>query len=493
MRANHLLSRPPDYRPTAHERRGVGNVAALRLVVLVLLMSVQGVSAERVLYQQDFEGAANGTDPGKIGLTVNATAEQSEWTVVNGCLQGLLHHKPDQGGSISVGVPKVKRGRLEFRAWIGEKNTSWLSLTVSLYGMKSGFDSRPSQQLTWLRFAENLIGGEKGGWALVKSPIPADQWHNYRIDFDGENNVVLYYVDDMDNPVRMDTKVPILPVKDPEGGYALSFGNHGLCTGDVTVRLDDIRLVETTRRKDAVKAARRNIIVVDGFDYQDYKVHEALKAYQGGKVLPFNMTLSVGLLPKIKAQVGRVITDSHLRNARLFIMTNAPAPALKLPTRQWLKENVEDGLGLVILGGLFSFGKGQYEGTQFEELSPVRIKSKWSVKRMAPPLPIVPVTGVTFSKKLNWKQAPSVLYYHDVELKKDAKVWLKAGDKPILVVRKLGEGWTAALLTAPLGKPPEGTLAFWQWEQWPTLLNEVMGKLADKRSAPQPKQDKEPK
>jgi len=75
-----------------------------------------------VVFHRDFDGVPNGTDAGRLGFTVNATPAQSEWTVVDGRLRGTLHHKPYDGGNITISVPKLERGRLDFRVWLGDRN-----------------------------------------------------------------------------------------------------------------------------------------------------------------------------------------------------------------------------------------------------------------------------------------------------------------------------------------------------------------------------------
>jgi len=458
-----------------------GRLIGLGLFLSLLLMG-QIAFAEQVIYQQDFEGIANGTGAGEIGFKVNATPEQSQWTVVNGYLKGLFHNKPHKGGSISVNIPQVRHGRLDFKAWIGNKNNRDFSLQVRLYRIFTSYKGFGSYRISWNRYTPRFINGEKAGWVRLKSRIPPDQWHHYRIEFNAGKNIILYYVDDMENPVYIDTRVPIFSQKEPQEGYTLRFGNYGMCSGDVEIRIDDIKLVKIEASGAEARVRRRNIIVVNGIDYKAYMVNQSLRGYDAGKVLYFKMVVGQNLYPRVRTRLEKIITDRQLRKARLFIMVNAPAVSLESFTREWLLENTKDGLRVLILGGLFSFGKGQYEGTTFEEICPVRIKSKWSVKKFKVPQPLMPTGKVKFSDKINWQAKPSVLYYHDVKLKAGDEVWLKAGKAPILVVRKLGDGYTAAFLTAPIGKPSGGTLAYWQWNDWPKLLGEITQKLMEKKN-----------
>jgi uncharacterized membrane protein len=229
----------------------------------------------------------------------------------------------------------------------------------------------------------------------------------------------------------------------------------------------------------AGEKTRANIVVVNGIDYRDYLIKESLSNYQAGKVLYHDIKLDVNLLPKVTARPVDIITADELKTAGLFVMTNAPAPAIAPETRQLLKAHINDGMSLLIMGGLFSLGKGQYVGTELEEIAPVDVKDKWDVKKLDKALAIKPAQGVVFSSDIKWEQLPSVLFYHDVKLKEGDEVWLRAGNIPVLVVRKQGKGRTAAWLSAPLGIAPEGVLPYWQWESYPKLMAEIAHKLLD--------------
>ena len=107
------------------------------------------------------------------------------------------------------------------------------------------------------------------------------------------------------------------------------------------------------------------------------------------------------------------------------------------------------------------------------------IKGKWSVTRLDPPQILEPAEGVDAFQGLDWSADPLAFYHHDVKISDGTQVWIKAGDVPILVVRKMGKGYVAAFLSGPLGKPKEGTVGYWEWEDWPKLLMAVSEKLME--------------
>jgi len=464
--------------------------ATTAVVLTLLVLTAAGVAgAAEPVFEQNFDGLPNGADASVAGFTVNATPDQSVWTVQDGYLHGLLHRKPHEGGYVTVGVPKLERGRLDYRVWLGSENYRHCGFQVRPYGIFTYYHGYGGFRMTWRRHASRYIDGVKRERDIaLQTRIAPGEWCRCRIEWDAAKMVISYFVDDMENPSYVDTKVAIFSDKD-EINRQLVFGNFGLCSGDIEVRIDDIKLYPVEAAKQG-EAERKNVIVVDGFDYAKYKVREAFEGYDAGRMIRFPVVFGLGGRPKIMTRLDKIITGAQLSKAKLLIMTNASALCLEPYTRQELLAQVKDGgLKVLMLGGLFSLGKGQYEGTEFMELCPVGLKGKWSVKAFDTPQVLKPAKGMGFAS-LDWSKNPAALFYEDVNVPEDAEVWLKAGDVPILVVRKIGKGYVAALLTQPIGKAPGGTLAYWNWKDWPKLLREVSDKLMEKGqalSAPQNK------
>ncbi|MHB9140078.1 MAG: hypothetical protein ACYC4Q_11810, partial [Victivallaceae bacterium] len=91
----------------------------------------------------------------------------------------------------------------------------------------------------------------------------------------------------------------------------------------------------------------------------------------------------------------------------------------------------------------------------------------WQIKGSSDPLTIEPEAPQF--KKLDWSGKPCVYYYHDLALKKDAAVLLRAGGKPLLVSKKYGKGEVVVFLGTVCGPATEQPPAFWKWKDWPEL------------------------
>ena len=171
--------------------------------------------------------------------------------------------------------------------------------------------------------------------------------------------------------------------------------------------------------------------------------------------------------------------------------------------RQW----VNDGGGLLILGGYWTFGSGGgWAGTVFDDLSPVTsppTSSLWDWQSQFYPLagpqppafsptlqgrepvpsppsspsgtPMTPVGDNPLTRGLTWDQKPLVLVSAKAAgVKPGATVLVEAQGTPIVVVWHCGKGRVAAVLAQPLGDAPSGAVSFWDWSDWPVFLSRLL-------------------
>ena len=452
-------------------------------VFIAVIFSINSTSAigdaETVVFQQDFEGMADGTKLTKLGWDVQATADQSQWEVKDGHIEALFHHNPYKGGMITIDVPQVKKGYLQYDAWIGGANNRHLSLTAALYDISTSYNGYGSWRIVWSRYAHKYINGEKvegGGWKTLVQRLAPGNWHTFRIMFDTEKNLIEYFAGDMEDPVGWDTRIPILAA---DSKPRITFRNYGLCSGDVRVRIDNIKLVETRPSAAGAAAARDKIAVINGIQFGIYKIPEALEDLKGCSVKYHLMECGLGITPRVITRLAPLMGSASLERMKLLIMANATAECIEPVSQELLLENVRRGANLLVLGGLFTYGKGQFKGSKLEELVPVVIGDPWNVKRAEKPLALRPAGRAAAFEVLKWDEKPSLLYYHDLEPKKGAEIWLEAEGRPVLVVWKVGRGRVAAFTGAPIGKMPEDVRAFWEWEDWPDFLNRVIREMLD--------------
>jgi hypothetical protein len=66
-----------------------------------------------------------------------------------------------------------------------------------------------------------------------------------------------------------------------------------------------------------------------------------------------------------------------------------------------------------------------------------------------------------------------------MKAKPDATVRVTAGGHPVILTRPYGKGQVCFITAASLGDAPPGETAFWDWPQWPKLVDVVLQDLLD--------------
>ena len=145
---------------------------------------------------------------------------------------------------------------------------------------------------------------------------------------------------------------------------------------------------------------------------------------------------------------------------------------------------VEQGGNLIVSGGPYAFGNGEFEGSRFLHVLPVALSGpfdlKWAGEGKS--WALQPVAGsAAFSAGVSFSQNPKVFWNHLVTLKKDAQLVLKAGDAPALVIGRYGKGRVAVLTLSPTGEGAAGETPWWNWEGWGPLMKNVFSWLNDKQ------------
>ena len=154
---------------------------------------------------------------------------------------------------------------------------------------------------------------------------------------------------------------------------------------------------------------------------------------------------------------------------RTIFMCNVNFKCLRFEGFEMIRNWVEQGGTLVITGGFYTYGNGEFEGSPFEQFVPFRNMKPfdhiWAGKGQAfqlkPAGKAPELSGVDFSS------GPQTAWLHQVELKPGARVLVKAGDYPAIVKWRYGKGTVVACTLSPMGEPEK---PFWLWDGWKIFL-----------------------
>ncbi len=176
------------------------------------------------------------------------------------------------------------------------------------------------------------------------------------------------------------------------------------------------------------------------------------------------------------------ISRSRFPDFDLLLFAGIPHCAIGVENSYAMVEYVKAGGAAFFTGGEYAFGKGGCMHTVLDrELLPV-----WSCERVDTryseiPLPFEPAADFSeLGVDLDFADKPSFWVWNQVALKDDAgvKVFLKSGSRPVLVGWQLGKGRVACLLVDHRGKSKNGITAFFDWSDWPKLMQAVANWLA---------------
>ena len=432
------------------------------LLGLTLLIGCAGLAPAQALFSEDFKGVASLADR---GWTVEATPEQSEWSVENGHLTAVCHRRPYRGGRIVHEVPVIQRGVLELDCLFardGITDYDHLSLGLRLYGQMMAFKRYGGHLWMVYRPAEKT-------YHIVTDRVPLGEWTHLRMEFDIPHRRAEFYLGDDPDPLLIITDLSMTP--EGETGE-LELFNYGLTKGTVVNLVDNIVLRGIEPAAEAVGAERTRALVFRGMTSERYRALEAMQAALGPeRVSAYTlMTRGAATFPRNKLVLDRVPGAATWREARWIVLEDMPAgPGDVLPgyLLDDLQRAVRDGASLLVLAGPFSLGKGAWQGTPLEAMLPVTVGGPWSLTRLDEPASLSPCPDV-----------PAVRWYHDVALVEDATPGaLTVAGKPMIASHAFGEGLVIVFLAAPLGDPAEFGDAppFWEWDGWPDLVRSLAG------------------
>jgi uncharacterized membrane protein len=158
----------------------------------------------------------------------------------------------------------------------------------------------------------------------------------------------------------------------------------------------------------------------------------------------------------------------------LYVLGNLPASPLDLVGQEMLKDYLQAGGNLLLLGGDQAFGQAGFSNAGLLALLPLDLGGNYNWRKLSAGYLKVaadhPATkGVSFGAK------DVVCYSHLCTPRKGAVVAVSAGDRPILVLTTTPKGGRiACVLATPFGEAAAGQTAFWDSPAWRQLMQNTL-------------------
>jgi len=143
---------------------------------------------------------------------------------------------------------------------------------------------------------------------------------------------------------------------------------------------------------------------------------------------------------------------------------------------EMLCDFVEQGGSLLVAGGPYAFGNGEFQDTRFLEVLPVTLSGpfdlKWAGEGKSWPLRAADAAHPVLSG-VSFAQDPRVFWHHFVTPRPGAEVVLNAGDRPTLILGRYGKGKVAVLTLSPTGEAAGSETPWWDWDGWSALMKNI--------------------
>ncbi|MCE9608412.1 MAG: glutamine amidotransferase [Planctomycetia bacterium] len=176
-------------------------------------------------------------------------------------------------------------------------------------------------------------------------------------------------------------------------------------------------------------------------------------------------------------------TPEQLAGYSTVVLANIDAPSLGPKWLAMLRDFVDQGGGLVVLGGEWAYGRGGYADTPLAEMIPVDMPPEYPIPVDRAGTPLKAESASSWPSDYAFDQTPRSFYSQTLAPRKGATVELRVGERPAIVSGSFGKGRVVACALTTHGKPPTGTLAFWDWTDWPRLLGRAVDWSAANRTA----------
>lgn len=139
-----------------------------------------------------------------------------------------------------------------------------------------------------------------------------------------------------------------------------------------------------------------------------------------------------------------------------------------------LKQYVEDGGGLMVFGGLYSFGASRIAETPLAELLPLHAEVAPFGLRQGDKVPLKRSSRPSSLLGLHWPEGLCSPWYHELSAVEDAEVLVRVAESPWLAARAVGKGRVVACGGTILGESSKHLTAFSASSQWPDIFAHLL-------------------
>lgn len=412
--------------------------------------------SDKILFQQDFSKIS---DLEKEGWEINDPGNTVSVETGKDGLVLNFRHKPYKGGTLSHLVPAAENEEITLDMNIGAAYTNYQH-----FSLKFAFEN--------MLFAiKNYFGGHlllrysirDNKWITISTEVPLSKRTRIRIQsFKTEKGKTLqYFIDDMESPVFFEEAVNEKAA--PVGKEYISIGNYGLSLGEITHIIYSLTLCELAGEQGNGRSElqKGKAAYFKGVAYGRYQIPEIMKGLGINDITTYVITNKPPALTSQNTFRIDKVPPLNGANKEYIFMVDFPLNKgiLKDASMEEIKRNVKNGSTLVILGGLCTLNKGEFQDSLLKDIVPLNMTAPWAIEKLD-----------------NKEIFPGghIQYIHNLIPENKSEVISSIDGKALWISHKHGKGRVVVFLGMPCGKSPQGL--FWESGKWPDYAAEIISR-----------------
>ncbi|MCG2659973.1 MAG: hypothetical protein L6437_06995 [Kiritimatiellae bacterium] len=251
-------------------------------------------------------------------------------------------------------------------------------------------------------------------------------------------------------------------------GYKLNSG-----TKPISAEQEALNALNFYRRSylTAVRRSDRKVRVFEmrGLGYGKYRTARVLdNAGKDGAEISGGYYYRSGQGSQINPFPG---TIEQMYKYDVFLMLDIDTHALSSRTLHLLRQYIEDGGGLIVFGGFYSYGASNIRDTPLGSILPFVVRKAPFGLCKAPEKSTLAVSGTcAFLSAKQWGNNLVAPWFHELVPVEDASVVMSNGNMPWMAIRSAGKGRVIACAGTLMGSPSPGKTMYYEWEGWPDCL-----------------------
>lgn len=335
----------------------------LVFALLSVILSTDCMAAE-VIFSEKFNKI---TSLEEIGFRKIRDNKRDVFKIDKGELRMACFHSPHKGTAYAKKIAVPEYGELNFE------------LRISPAGVYNNFSLQMKLGNLLFSFRDPYwrIYRRKTNTWLYAGKISVNQYHKFRIRFNSVKKYAEFYVDDMKNPVLVDSESDIKA----DAAAELLIANYGHASGQINHALQNIELKKLDKSFFSSGADKplKGTWIFYGIGFEDWRIAEIRKKCP--EPIDDFFVQNIGSHPETtlnKYDLQPCPPVNIINLPAKIIFADMPLRPIPEYARRNIVEAVKKGASFLLLNGYFTLNKGDFLNTEIASMLPLDVSDRWN-------------------------------------------------------------------------------------------------------------------